>query len=230
MLEDYAATTLACLGAYEATADLSYFKFARAIADAMIAKFFDPVSGGFYDAEPAPDGKSLGVLSTRRKPIQDSPTPAGNPMAAIALLRLQHYTDQADYRDKAEQTLETFAGIAGQFGIFAATYGIAVAHFLENPIQVVVIADSRSQDEGSSLAVAANAPFAFNKTVLRLATNQAVPENLPPALAASIPNLPQLKSGQSFAVLCSGSTCQPPVTSVADLQSALNTAFKTKGS
>ena len=38
------------------------------------------------------DGKSLGVLSTRRKPLQDSPTPAGNPMAAIALLRLHHYT------------------------------------------------------------------------------------------------------------------------------------------
>ena len=84
--------TLACLDAYEATADLSYFKFAQAIADAMIARFFDAVSGGFFDAEPAADGKSLGVLATRRKPLQDSPTPAGNPMAAIALLRLHHYT------------------------------------------------------------------------------------------------------------------------------------------
>src|SRR5580698_9212110 len=41
LLDDYAATALACLDAYEATADLSYFKFARAIGDAMIAKFFD---------------------------------------------------------------------------------------------------------------------------------------------------------------------------------------------
>ena len=73
LLDDYAATALACLDAYEATADLSYFKFARAITDAMIAKFFDAVSGGFFDAEPAADGKSLGVLSTRRKPLQDSP-------------------------------------------------------------------------------------------------------------------------------------------------------------
>ena len=29
----------------------------------------------------------------------------------------------AGYREKAEQTLETFAGVAEQFGIFAATYG-----------------------------------------------------------------------------------------------------------
>src|SRR5580692_4669072 len=48
MLEDYAATTLACLDAYEATADLSYFKFAQAISEAMIASFFDPISGGFF--------------------------------------------------------------------------------------------------------------------------------------------------------------------------------------
>ncbi|MGO9166696.1 MAG: thioredoxin domain-containing protein, partial [Candidatus Sulfotelmatobacter sp.] len=141
LLEDYAATALACLDAYEATADLSYFKFAQAIAGAMIAKFFDAVSGGFFDAEPAAGGKSLGVLATRRKPLQDSPTPAGNPLAAIALLRLHHYTGDAAYRDKAEQTLEAFAGVVGQFGIFAATYGIAVVHFLESPVQVVVISD-----------------------------------------------------------------------------------------
>ena len=52
-------------------------------------------------------------------------------MAAIALLRLHQYTGDEAYRDKAEQTLEAFGGIAGQFGIFAATYGIAVTHFLE---------------------------------------------------------------------------------------------------
>jgi hypothetical protein len=36
LLDDYAATALACLDAYEATADLSYFRFARAIGDAMM--------------------------------------------------------------------------------------------------------------------------------------------------------------------------------------------------
>src|SRR5208282_737820 len=140
LLDDYAATALACLDAYEATADLSYFKFGQAIADAMVAKFFDAVSGGFFDAEPVSGAKSLGVLSTRRKPVQDSPTPAGNPMAAIALLRLHHYTGDVGYRDKVELTLETFAGVAEQFGIFAATYGIAVLHWLENSVQVVVVA------------------------------------------------------------------------------------------
>jgi uncharacterized protein len=224
LLEDYAATVLACLDAYEATADISYFKFAQAIADSMISKFYDAVSGGFFDAEPAADGKSLGVLATRRKPLQDSPTPAGNPMAAIALRRLHHYTGDAAYRDEAEQTLETFAGMAGQFGIFAATYGIAVAHFLENPVQVVVISENEAD---ADLLTAATAAFAFNKTVIRLSANQAVARNLPPALAATIPNLPQLNSGKPFAVLCSGFSCQPPISDAAELRRALESTLKT---
>jgi hypothetical protein len=226
LLEDYAATVLACLDAYEATAVLSYFKFAHAIADTMIAKFFDTISGGFFDAEQLTDGKTLGVLATRRKPLQDSPTPAGNPMAAIALLRLHHYTGEAAYRDKAEMTLEFFSGVSEQFGIFAATYGIAVSHYLENPVQVVVIAENAGDERGSALIAAANAPFAFNKTALRITANQAVAMNLPPALASTIPALPEVKSGKSFAVLCSGFTCQAPINDEADLQRMLRDALK----
>jgi uncharacterized protein YyaL (SSP411 family) len=225
LLDDYAATAIACLDAYEATADLSYFKFAQAITDAMIAKFFDATSGGFFDSEPPADGKGLGVLSTRRKPLQDSPTPAGNPMAAIALLRMHHYTGEAGYRDKAELTLETFAGIAEQFGIFAATYGIAVIYLLENPVQVVMVAGSGPEESTGALYAAAAAPFAFNKSTLRLTVNQAVASNLPPALASTIPNLSQLKSGKSFAVLCSGFACQPPLTDAAELRRGLESAL-----
>jgi uncharacterized protein len=233
LLDDYAFTALACLDAYEATADLSYFKFAQAITDTMIAKFYDATSAGFFDSEPPAEGKGLGVLATQRKPLQDSPTPAGNPMAAIALLRLHHYTGDAGYRDKAEQTLETFAGVAEQFGIFAATYGIAVAHFLESSIQVVVIAGNgspadRSAESAAELKAVATAAFAFNKSTLRLTANEAVAKNLPPALAATIPNLPQLKSGQSFAVLCSGSACQPPVSDPAELKRQLERVFEKK--
>jgi hypothetical protein len=230
LLDDYAATVLACVDAYEATADLSYFKFGRAIADTMIAKFFDAVSGGFFDAEPASDQPSLGVLSTRRKPLQDSPTPAGNPMAAIALLRLHHYTGEASYREKAEETLEAFAGVVGQFGIFAATYGIAVVHFLESPVQVVVISEGAGDDATEELAASANTAFAFNKMVIQLKANQVAAVNLPPVLAATIPNLPELKSRKAFAVVCSGFACQPPIQDPAELQRAIESAIQSRAS
>ena len=226
MLDDYAATAIACLDAYEATASFSYFKFARAISDSMIARFFDDASGGFFDVEPSSQGNRFGVLSTRRKPIQDSPTPAGNSMAAIALLRLHHLTGDAQYRDKAEQTLEAFAGVAGQLGIFAATCGTAVLHFLKSPLQVVVIAAEDSESQASELIAIANSAFGVNKTALRLPASQVVPSNLPPALAATLPNLPLLHSGRSFAVLCSGSTCQPPIFSPDELRKALESSLQ----
>jgi uncharacterized protein len=153
--------------------------------------------------------------------LQDSPTPAGNPMAAIALARLHHYTGDAGYHDKAEQTLETFAGAAEQFGIFAATYGIAVAHLLESPVQVVVVGEDEA---ATNLLAEAVWPFAFSKTTLRLAANQVASANLPPALAATLPSIPQLASGKSFAVLCSGTACQPPVSDALELRAALRNA------
>jgi uncharacterized protein YyaL (SSP411 family) len=221
LLDDYAFTALACLDAYEATSSMRYFSFARAVTDAMIEKFFDPTSGGFFDAEPLAEGKALGVLGTRRKPLQDSPTPAGNPMAAIALLRIHHYTNDPSYRDKAEQTLEAFAGVAEQFGVFAATYGIATVHFLQPHVQVVVIGEDSAESGPTDLWSAAVASFAFDQSVLKLAANQAAFDNLPPALASTIPHIPGLHSGKPMAILCSNFTCQPPIFDAASLRQAL---------
>src|SRR5712691_460909 len=167
LLDDYAFTACACLDAYEATSDLSYFNFARSIADAMIQRFFDSVSGGFFDTEIMANGNSgsLGVLGTRRKPFQDSPTPAGNPVAAIALLRIHAYTNEASYRDKAKRTLEILAGLAGQYGLFAATYGIAAVHLSRLHTQVVVVGNN---EVAQDLYRSAVAPFALNKAVIKL--------------------------------------------------------------
>jgi len=213
VLDDYAFTVIACLDAYEATADLSYFRFARIIADAMIALFFDAVSGGFFDVAsaktgvPATESGPLGILGTRRKPFQDSPTPAGNSAAAIALLRLHAYTNDASYRDKAEQTLELYAGQAAQHGIFAATYGLALTHYLKAHIQVLVIGKDEVADQ---LWRAARQRLSLNTAVLRLDADKAVAQNLPPALAETIPHLPALGGGRSFAVVCADFACQPP--------------------
>jgi len=209
VLDDYAFTVVACLDAYEATADLSYFNFARRIADAMVERFFDPVSGGFFDTgKISADQKVLGVLGTRRKPFQDSPTPAGNSVAAIALLRLHAYTNDADLRDKAEQTVELLAGSAAQYGLFAATYGIAAVHLSHPHTQIVIVGND---ELATRLYIAAVAPYSATKAVLKLAANKAVPQNLPPVLAETIPQLPAVKQEKTVAIVCSGFTCQPPI-------------------
>jgi uncharacterized protein YyaL (SSP411 family) len=220
VLDDYAFAVIACLDAYEATADLSYFRFARAIADAMVAGFYDPLDGGFFDTREAACNKqnALGILGTRRKPFQDSPTPAGNSAAAIALLRLHGYANDESYRDKAEQTLELYARVAGQHGIFAATYGLAVARFFQPHTQVVVVGNDEA---ATALYRAAMRPHGLNTAVLRLDPDKVVAQNLPPALAETIPNLPALGERRSFAVVCSGFACQPPIFDEKELARAL---------
>jgi uncharacterized protein YyaL (SSP411 family) len=257
VLDDYAFAVIACLDAYEATADLSYFRFGRAIADAMVAGFFDSAGGGFFDTDSDTRADTrggsaakvaLGILGTQRKPFQDSPTPAGNSAAAIALLRLHEYAHDsshddsskkdASYRDEAERTLEVYAGVAGQHGIFAATYGLAVVYFVHPHRQVVVVGRDEAAKE---LYRAAARPLSLNTAVLRLDTDKAVAQNLPPALAETIPNLPALGGERSsdgrpshqrssdgrssyersFAVVCSGFACQPPIFDAKELERAL---------
>src|SRR5258708_8903895 len=208
VLDDYAFAVIACLDAYEATAVLSYFRFACSVGEAMVAEFFDPVAGGFFDtrsgaAAQAPGGASngasdektaLGILGTRRKPFQDSPTPAGNSAAAIALLRLHGYADDASdndgshngaaYRDQAEQTLEVYAGVAGQHGIFAATYGLAVIHFSQPHTQGVVVGEG---DDAAEVYRAAVQPLGLNMAGFRLVRPDAGDEENPPTFAPTRP-------------------------------------------
>jgi uncharacterized protein YyaL (SSP411 family) len=220
VLDDYAFTTVACLDAYEATADISYFNFAGRIANAMVEQFFDPISGGFFDTgKISVDEKVLGVLGTRRKPFQDSPTPAGNSVAAIALLRLHAYTNDAGQREKAEQTIELIAGLAAQYGLFAATYGIAAVHLSSPHTQIVVVGSGELAERLYSVAVA---PYSTSKAVLKLSGNKAVPQNLPPALAKTIPQLPAIQQEKTVAIVCSGFTCQPPISDPDQLARSLH--------
>ena len=221
LLDDYAFAACACLDAYEATSDLSYFNFARSIVDAMIQRFFDSVSGGFFDTEIVANGNSdsLGVLGIRRKPFQDSPTPAGNPVAAIALLRMHAYTHEPSYRDNAERTLEILAGLAGQYGLFAATYGIAAVHLSRPHTQVVVVGNN---EVAQDLYRSAVAPFALNKAVIKLTgLENIVSQNLAPALAETIPHLPALSEKTSAAIICSDFSCQPPIANPKELTESL---------
>lgn len=218
MLDDYACSIAACLDAYEATSDLSYYRFAERIAAKMIELFHDETGGGFFDTARKQGNESLGALAARRKPLQDSPTPAGNPVAALALLRLHSYSGDPKHREVAESTLEAFAGVAGQFGIYAATYGLGVVAYARAHSQVAVIGKDDAADELRRMAVS---KFDVCRAALCFDPDHVVAANLPPMLAETLPNLPALKQGRSFAVVCNGSSCQPPVENPEDLRSAL---------
>jgi uncharacterized protein YyaL (SSP411 family) len=218
MLDDYAFTVLACLDAYEASGNLHYFASAREIAARMISGFYDVAGGGFFDLDSTSLAESVGALSARRKPFQDSPAPAGNSAAALALLRLHALSGEARLHELAEDTLEVFAGVAGQFGIHSGTYALASVWMARAHTLVVVIGEGPEADE---LYAEALAPFALNKIVLRVKNADSLKTTLPPVLAETIAQVPGLQEGRAVAMLCSGFACQPPIRIPSELRSAL---------
>jgi uncharacterized protein YyaL (SSP411 family) len=224
VLDDYAMMVLACLDAWQATAQLRYYQAAESIADALVERFADATGGGFFDTEKT-SGAVLGVLGTRRKPLQDAPTPAGNSTAAAALLRLHALSGREELRDLAEDTLECFGGVVEQFGLYAGSYGLALELLLLPPLQVIIVsapgAMEPDRERARHLSAAARARYAANKSILCLTRDQVSAATLPPVLAQTLPHLPQLHESGSFAVVCRGNVCLPPVTDVEALLEAL---------
>ncbi len=218
VLDDYVFAGHAALDAWELTGERRYYAAAEAIMESALMRFYDPVGCAFFDTEAAAEGeKRLGALVTRRKPLQDSPTPAGNPVAAALLLRLEALNGREDYSVKALETLETFAGVVEHFGLYAASYGLALQRMVLRAAQVCVIGDDAAARRLEAVALAR---YAVNKSVIRLRRDQL--NELPPTLAETLPHLPGLKSGGSFAVVCNGNGCLPPVSTVDELITAMN--------
>ena len=211
-LDDQVFGVIALLDGYEATLEQRYFRAAARTMDLVMEKYGDVEGGGFFDR--SSDAPQMGGLDVRRKPFQDSPTPAGNAVAAIALTRLHAFTSEAKYREWSQKTLEAFAGIAPQYGMFAATYGLAATLFANHPAQVVIRGDGAA---ANALEAAANSVFRYGKSVLRLSSGS-LPAALPRALGETLPHLP---TDKAVAVVCRGNACFPPSSDPQQLKALL---------
>jgi uncharacterized protein YyaL (SSP411 family) len=218
-LDDYAMTVHACIDGWIASGNMRYYQAGVKLADAMIARFYDRTAGAFFDSAAGTEGATpLGALTARRKPLQDSPTPAGNPTAAAALLRLEELSGRKEYREIAEDTLESFAGIVEHFGLYAGSYGLALERLILDPVQVVIVGSGPEADELEATAVAR---YAVNKVVIRLAPELVVADGLPEALAETVLQVPRPKDSAVCALVCRGRVCMPPVTDAETLLQAL---------
>jgi uncharacterized protein YyaL (SSP411 family) len=172
-----------------------------------IRRFWDEKEGGFFDTARDLDDRH-GSLTTQRKPFQDSPTAAPNAVAAIVLDRLDVLADREDFGEKAEATLGLFAAKAGQYGLFAATYGLALVHHLRAPVDVVVVGRADDDRTINLLRAAYETPRA-GKRVFAFEPDIVKARDLPAGLIATLPALPF--DGVPVALVCEGSACHPPV-------------------
>jgi uncharacterized protein len=214
-LDDQIFMALALLDAYESTLDIRYFEAAERSLKLTIEKYADAKGGGFFDR--SRDAAAMGGLDLARKPFQDSPTPGTNSMAAILCDRMYSLTGNNLYHEWAEKTLEAFAKLAPQFGLFAASYALAALLHQRHVLQVVITGPA-DDPSASALEQTANKIYRYAKAVLRATPEKIKNTKWPPALAETIRNLPTISAQ---ALVCVETTCRPPTRNPNELKAIL---------
>ena len=191
LLEGYAFLLAGVIELYEATLQPEHLEFAIALAEAMLAKFYDTQNGGFWQS--IPDAKDL-IL--RVKEDYDGAEPSGNSVAILALLKLGKITDHKPFTQAAEQSLRLFAHRLQQVPQ-AVPYMLQALDFsLDEPSRAVVAGDPASP-ETRALLRRVHSAYQPNRVVLG---NTGPVEPFAQTLPA--------RQGPVL-YLCTGTVCQP---------------------
>ena len=204
LASDYAAMIRAALALYEATGERPYLEHALSWQIAFDTHYADQDTGWYYlSADDASD------LLLRPHSTQDDATPNPNAAAAQNLVRLAALTGDEKWREKADRLIE---------GILSATernmFGhIALLNALDLRLSGAEIVVT-GKDSDKSVRTALKLPF-VDRIVLRVAD----PSDLP----ASHPAQEKIKSAPNAVFVCIGERCSLPITTQADIASALAT-------
>ncbi len=215
-LEDQAAFMAALLDAFEHTQQADYLERARAVAVVMLARFRDP-EGALQD-RPAGERALARPLAEPHRPIADAPAPAGNAVAAQALLRLSALLHDPSWADQAQVILSVFAGSAPRMAISCATYFRAV-DWATAPVTTCVIVGDRADAAFQPLLAAALRSYR-PRTVVRSFEAEAIVEaEVPPEVLAMVQQARAKAKAKAY--VCVGTSCRPPIEDPEELAEAL---------
>lgn len=156
------------------------------------------------------------LMEVKRKPIEDSPSPSSNGVAAIILQKLHHLTGNDDYRLHHDLMMRAFAGEAARMGgIFAGAFCHAAELWLHPPAQVVIVGP-RDDERVQALHSIAVTTFSPGKTVLLVERGDAY---VPAAVEPMLTSKPAEAGPVAF--VCKGTTCSPPTSDPEGLRSLL---------
>lgn len=202
-LDDYACVADGLLALYQATFDESWFVLARQLCDALTERFRGE-AGGFYDTGPGHES-----LITRPRALHDSPTAAGNSIAAAVLLKMAAYTGEGHYWSLADEALDTMAATAQAAPTMAGQWLSAAVMADMGLTEVAVVGDLR-EPRGRAL--------------LGTVTERFRPLTVLAARPAGRPtSVPLLKDREpapgtpAAAWICRGTTCAAPTTDPGEL-------------
>jgi len=203
LLEGYAFLLSGAIELYETTLKPACLDFSVALAESMLARFYDAENGGFWQS--ASGAKDL-IL--RVKEDYDGAQPSGNSVAILALLKLGRITDRKPFTQAAEKSLRLFAHRLQQLPQ-ALPYMLQALDFsLDEPRRAVVAGDAAAP-ETRALLRAVHSVYQPNQIVLG---NTGPVEPFARTLPAQ---------GNAVVYVCSGTACLPPTSDPAKVRALL---------
>ncbi len=203
-LEDHSFLAAGLLDLYESGFDAKYLRSAIWLAEKMTEKFWDTAEGGFFMSS-SPD------VLVKVKEGYDGPTPSGNAVAALALMRLSEFTGRQDFREKAETTLKAF-GDSMESSSLSHTYMLCALDFWFGSKEVV-IAGSMGDKHVQEMVREIQRRFLPNKVVALAAAD--VPET------SSLTEGKAEIGGRPAVYICENFACKSPVTQLESLKEQL---------
>jgi uncharacterized protein YyaL (SSP411 family) len=215
LLDDQVQTAAAALDAYEATGDRLWLTWAERIMERVWRDYWDEGAGGLFDTARGRTGEE-GLLPTRVKPVQDTPTPSPNGVAGITLARLHALTGDVRWQERGAALVAAFAGGAQELGLHGAAFLLAVDWHL-NPVTHLVVVGEAGDDLADAMHRAALARFAPRRVVQRLTPAEAsAGERLAPAIAGML-----AAGGGTRGYACVGTSCSLPAAALEEWEQVL---------
>jgi uncharacterized protein YyaL (SSP411 family) len=198
-LDDHAFLLNALLELLQTEFRSTDLAFAMQLSDALLARFEDTEGGGFFFTSHDHE-----ALIQRNKVGQDNATPAGNGIAAQALLRLSLLSGNTEYAAAAERCLKLFFPAIQQAAGYHCSLCTALAEYLQ-PASLLVLCGTPNETAAWRAAV--------QKRYLPDLMTIVLPEN-----AVDLPQTMDKPRGErTTAWLCSGTQCLPPITGLDEL-------------
>jgi len=191
-LDDYAFMLSGLLALLQARWDNAMYQWAGEIADTLIDQFEDPQGGFFFTSH---DHEQLIM---RSKNFADDAMPAGNGVAARALIQLGYLAVDKRYLDAAERCLQAGWQAMSEHPISHCSMLGALRDYLSPP-EIIILRGSRDE---LARWQAAGAQAYLPKTLIFAIENQHL-------LSGSLAEKNTHPGGCAY--ICTGSTCQPPI-------------------
>jgi uncharacterized protein YyaL (SSP411 family) len=214
LLDDQVQAAAAALDAYEITGERHWLAWGEQLMERVWADYWDGEGGGLFDTARGRSGEE-GLLPARAKPVQDTPTPSPNGVAGVVLARLHEMTSDPRWLERAAALVAAFAGRAGELGLYAATYLLAVDWHL-NPATHLVLVGNPQDTMVADMHRAALSAFLPRRVVQVLLPADATDRTLPPALRGMM-----AIGGSPRGYACSGTSCSPPAGDLASWEATL---------